>query len=243
MKRRGTDDADGQEIAELAALADGSLAPERRAALEAQVAASSELAARLAEQERAVALARSAAAEVEAPAGLRARIEAQRRPRRASRPRRLVWIGGAVAAGCRRRRHRADRLSFEQLRPELPRRSRRDRPGARRRRRRDARQDGCGLADRARRDRASPPRRRAVLRGVAEERRRRARPDRDVQRRREGHAVGGRVAEGLHDDHGHAREGRRRPGFVGREGARRNGRAPDQAETPSIRRTTCWRAR
>ncbi len=99
MKRRGADDADGQEIVELAALADGSLAPERRAALEAQVAASSELAARLAEQERAVSLTRSAAAEVDAPAGLRTRVEAQQRPARASSPRRLVWIGGAVAAG------------------------------------------------------------------------------------------------------------------------------------------------
>ena len=67
------------EIAELAALADGSLAPERRAALEARVAASPELADRLAEQQRAVALAQSAADEVEAPAALRARIEAQRR--------------------------------------------------------------------------------------------------------------------------------------------------------------------
>ena len=56
-----------REPAELAALADGSLAPDRRAALEARVAASPELADLLAEQERAVALARSAAAEVEAP--------------------------------------------------------------------------------------------------------------------------------------------------------------------------------
>ena len=45
-------------MAELAALADGSLAPGRRAALEARVAASSELADRLGEQQRAVALAR-----------------------------------------------------------------------------------------------------------------------------------------------------------------------------------------
>jgi len=62
MRRRRADEEGDREIAELAALADGSLAPERRAALEAQVAASSELAARLAEQERAVSLTRSAAA-------------------------------------------------------------------------------------------------------------------------------------------------------------------------------------
>ena len=82
-RRNRQDEPGGREIAELAALADGSLAPARRAALEARVAASPELADRLAEQERAVALARSAAAEVEAPAALRARIEGQRRARRA----------------------------------------------------------------------------------------------------------------------------------------------------------------
>lgn len=98
MRRRRQDEARGQETAELAALADGSLGPERRAALEARVAASSELADRLAEQRRAVALARSAAAEIEAPAALRARIEAQRRPRRVPVSRRLVLSGAAVAA-------------------------------------------------------------------------------------------------------------------------------------------------
>jgi Anti-sigma-K factor rskA len=84
--------------AELAALADGSLAPERRAALEARVEASPELRERLAEQEHAVALARNAAAEVEAPAGLRARIEAQRAARRAPARRRLVAIAATGAA-------------------------------------------------------------------------------------------------------------------------------------------------
>ena len=84
--------------AELAALADGSLAPERRAALEARVEASPELAERLAEQRRAVALAQSAAAEVEAPAALRARIEAQRGARRAPARRRLVVAAAAGAA-------------------------------------------------------------------------------------------------------------------------------------------------
>jgi len=97
LKRRQEEKAGGQEMAELAALADGSIAPERRAALEERVASSSELADRLAEQQRAVALARSAVAQVEAPAVLRARVEAQRRTRRMSRPGRLVLIGGAVA--------------------------------------------------------------------------------------------------------------------------------------------------
>ena len=82
--------------AELAALADGSLAPQRRAALEAKVAASAELAERLAEQQRAVALARSAAAEVETPATLRSRVEAQRRTHRRTAARRLVLVGAAA---------------------------------------------------------------------------------------------------------------------------------------------------
>jgi Anti-sigma-K factor rskA, C-terminal len=94
--RRGRYDKD--QIAELAALADGSLDPEGAGALREQVAASSELAERLAEQERAVSLARSAAAEVEAPPALRARIEAQRRSRRVRAPRRFVLAGAAVTA-------------------------------------------------------------------------------------------------------------------------------------------------
>jgi anti-sigma factor RsiW len=64
---------------ELAALADGSLDPSRRAALEARVAVSPELAACLAGQRRAVELARGVGAEVEAPAALRARLDAGRR--------------------------------------------------------------------------------------------------------------------------------------------------------------------
>src|SRR5438034_11801913 len=99
MRGRREDEADGEEIAELAALADGSLAWERRAELEARVAASSELTNRLVEQQRAVALTRSAVNGVEAPAALRARIEAQRRVRRVRVPRRLVLIGApAIAA-------------------------------------------------------------------------------------------------------------------------------------------------
>jgi anti-sigma-K factor RskA len=100
MRRRQQVENGGPEIAELAALADGSLNPERRASLEAQVGASPELAERLAEQERAVAFARSAVDGVEAPAALRARIEAQRQ-RRGSRlevPRRFVLVGASAAA-------------------------------------------------------------------------------------------------------------------------------------------------
>ena len=97
LRRRRQDEAGGQEVAELAALADGSLPPERRAALEARAAASSELAGLLAEQQRAVALARSAAAEVEAPTALRARIDAQRPVRRVP-VRGLALVGAAATA-------------------------------------------------------------------------------------------------------------------------------------------------
>jgi hypothetical protein len=68
--------------------------------LEARAAASPDLAAQLAEQQRAVGLLRGAAAEVEAPAGLRARVDALRRPRRAAtgwRPAFAVVTAGAVA--------------------------------------------------------------------------------------------------------------------------------------------------
>jgi anti-sigma-K factor RskA len=95
MRLRRSDQA-GEE--ELAAFADGTLAPERRAALEERIGASPELADRLAEQERAVGLLRAAVAETEAPAGLRARLEAERRVRRARAPRRLALIGAVATA-------------------------------------------------------------------------------------------------------------------------------------------------
>jgi hypothetical protein len=94
---RADEDA-GQDGAELAALADGSLAPERRAALEARLAESPDLARRLAEQERALALLQSAADEVDAPAGLRRRIEARRNRRRTFAPGRLAVAGAAAVA-------------------------------------------------------------------------------------------------------------------------------------------------
>jgi len=72
MRRRRDDEKLDRELAELAALADGSLSGERRAAAEARVDGSTELAALLAEQERAVSLTRSVGATVDAPASLRA---------------------------------------------------------------------------------------------------------------------------------------------------------------------------
>ena len=93
MRRRREDEA-----AELAALADGSLAPERRAAVEAHVAASPELAERLAEQKRALAYVHRAAADVEAPAGLRRRVEAQQRVPRVWAPGRVALAGAAAVA-------------------------------------------------------------------------------------------------------------------------------------------------
>jgi Anti-sigma-K factor rskA len=98
MNSRRDEEVGAQELAELAALADGSLAPERRATLEARVAASPELADRLAEQQRAVALASSAAEQVSAPASLRAHIERQRRAHRTRVPRTVVLVGAAAAA-------------------------------------------------------------------------------------------------------------------------------------------------
>ena len=94
-RRNRGDELDDRELVELGALADGSLASDRRAALEARIAASPELAGLLAEQERAISFARSAAVEVDAPASLRARIPATKSARR--RPRQLV-LAGAVAA-------------------------------------------------------------------------------------------------------------------------------------------------
>src|SRR6476660_8429932 len=96
MKRRREDRSEA-ELADLAALADGSLPVERRAALKARVDASPELAERLREQRRAVAFAQSAADGVEAPASLRARIEAQRPVRRARVSSRPALIGAAAA--------------------------------------------------------------------------------------------------------------------------------------------------
>ena len=81
------------ELAQLAALADGSLSPERRAEVEKRVAASPELQTLLEEQRRAVATVRRTDP---APARLRAKIDAQRL--RPVRRRRLPLVAGACAS-------------------------------------------------------------------------------------------------------------------------------------------------
>jgi anti-sigma factor RsiW len=96
-----TPQADDKQLAELSALADGTLAPERRAEVEARIAASPELKV-LYERERSVVEHLHKAAETtRAPGALRARIEAERGLRRA--PRGLGWplrpaYAGASAA-------------------------------------------------------------------------------------------------------------------------------------------------
>jgi anti-sigma factor RsiW len=88
-----------RELADLAALADGSLAPERRSEVEARVAADPELRALVDEQRRAVELTRSAAADARAPLALRERVEDDRRrlaPR--ARRRRFGLLGGLAGA-------------------------------------------------------------------------------------------------------------------------------------------------
>jgi hypothetical protein len=98
---RGKSGEEPDRLAELAALADGSLPEERRAELATEVAASPELSARLAEQQRAVTAVRGAAGSVQAPAGLHRRIEAPRKQlaeRAAYRRPVLVGVGLAAAA-------------------------------------------------------------------------------------------------------------------------------------------------
>jgi hypothetical protein len=96
MRSRRRKQPDEREPIELAALADGSLAGERRDALKAEVQGSEELAALLAEQERAVFLLHGAAADVEAPAGLRRRVDAERHRRRTRTVRPLTLAGAAA---------------------------------------------------------------------------------------------------------------------------------------------------
>jgi hypothetical protein len=83
-------------LAELSALADGSLDPARRSEVSARIAASPELSALYERERRVVELLHEAASTDRAPASLRTRIEA-RRPSKAVRTRRRLSYGGALA--------------------------------------------------------------------------------------------------------------------------------------------------
>jgi hypothetical protein len=85
-----------RELAELSALADGSLDPSRRASVEAQIAASPELSALYERERRVAGLLAQARASDRAPARLRQRIETAR-PRQAKvARRRIAYAGGLV---------------------------------------------------------------------------------------------------------------------------------------------------
>lgn len=90
-----------RELADVSALADGTLDPSRRAEVEARVAASPELSALYARERRVVVALHEARAGERAPARLRARIEAARPTRRAAARRKFTYAGalaGALAA-------------------------------------------------------------------------------------------------------------------------------------------------
>ena len=181
--------------------------------LDARIAASPELADLLAEQQRAVALARSAATEVEAPAALRARIE-HGRARRRPAPWRLVAVGSAVAVVAAIVVALAVRSTGTHGRA-IPRGSRAHRllPGAGGEATMTKTSSGWRIELEA--DGAAPPRGPPVLSGVAAQSRRRAGADRDIQREPEGHAVGGRVTQGLSGPDRHAGAGGRQSGLFG----------------------------
>jgi hypothetical protein len=85
-----------RELAELSALADGTLDPARRADVQAHISASPQLTELYARELGSVELLHRARERDRAPAALRARIEAAR-PSPASRARRRVGYGGALA--------------------------------------------------------------------------------------------------------------------------------------------------
>src|SRR2546430_7844994 len=85
-------------LADLSALADGSLDPARRDEVSARISASPELSALYERERRVVELLHEARATDRAPAGLRARIEAQRPSRPVRARRRMVLGGGLVGA-------------------------------------------------------------------------------------------------------------------------------------------------
>jgi len=91
-------DLSPRELADLSALADGTIDPRRRTEVEARIAASPELTALYERERRVVELVHDANATVRAPAALRARIEASRPSRPVRARRRMVYGGSLVGA-------------------------------------------------------------------------------------------------------------------------------------------------
>ena len=86
------------ELADLSALADGTLDPSRRAEVEARISASPQLSALYEHERRLVTALHQARASDRAPAALRARVEASRPQRRTAARRRIAYAGGLAAA-------------------------------------------------------------------------------------------------------------------------------------------------
>src|SRR5438874_10279143 len=86
------------QLADLSALADGSLDPSRRDDVQAWIASSPELSAMYERERRTVEILHRARAADRAPLALRERIEAQR-PKARARARRRLGLGGALATG------------------------------------------------------------------------------------------------------------------------------------------------
>src|SRR4051812_22423600 len=97
MRRRRGEEPEDQGIAELAALADGTLAEGRRAALEARIAESPGPAEQPAGRRRGRALGRGGGGGGGAPGALRAGIGARGRPPRPPPARRLGIVAPATA--------------------------------------------------------------------------------------------------------------------------------------------------
>jgi hypothetical protein len=87
-----------RELAELSALADGTLEPRREEAVRARIAASPALTELFEREQRVVAMLHEARAAERAPHGLRERIEAQRPSRPVRARRRTLYVGGLAAA-------------------------------------------------------------------------------------------------------------------------------------------------
>jgi hypothetical protein len=91
-------DRDPRTLADLSALADGSLDPERRADVQARIAASPQLSALYTREQRVVEVLHQTSRDTHAPAALRARIAADRPGAGALARRRFVWGGGLAGA-------------------------------------------------------------------------------------------------------------------------------------------------